>query len=94
MHPLRFKKLLSKGKAPKELTMAMVANVLRFGCDPTPANLAKSDSLIDGIVGSLVPRVMQGFGVIQLMALILTAHCETQRNNFTSSWLIIALSLR
>ncbi|RSH76711.1 uncharacterized protein EHS24_005287 [Apiotrichum porosum] len=94
IHEMRFKRLLSRGKAPRDLTMAMVANVLRFTCDPTPENLARGDALVDGIIASLLPRVLQGFGVIQLMTLILVSHYEGQRGKTGSRFLLSALCVR
>lgn len=67
IHQLRFKRLLAAGKAPRDLTMAMLANTLRFACDPTPENLARSDQLIDTVIHTLVPKALQGFGAVQLM---------------------------
>ncbi|KAL1406150.1 hypothetical protein Q8F55_007834 [Vanrija albida] len=94
IHKLRFKRLLAAGKAPRDLTMAMLANTLRFACDPTPENLARSDQLIDTVIHTLVPKALQGFGAVQLMTTILTHTCEVNRNNFASSWILTAISAR
>ncbi|TXT08798.1 hypothetical protein VHUM_02926 [Vanrija humicola] len=72
----------------------MLANTLRFACDPTPENLARSDQLIDTLLHTLVPKALQGFGAVQLMTTILTHTCEVNRNNFASSWILTAISAR
>ncbi|CAH0057908.1 unnamed protein product, partial [Clonostachys solani] len=37
--------------------------------DPTPENLAKADAWVDKAIAAVLPRIYQGFGVVQLMAL-------------------------
>ncbi|VUC23440.1 unnamed protein product [Clonostachys rosea] len=45
----------------------MIASALRFASEPTPENLTKADAWADAAIGAVLPRVYQGFGVIQLM---------------------------
>ncbi|KAH8891222.1 hypothetical protein GQ53DRAFT_823854 [Thozetella sp. PMI_491] len=63
-----FARLLSKGKAPRELTLIMIASAMRFAGKITPENLARADSWADAAIGALLARIYQGFGAIQLMA--------------------------
>ncbi|KIW06669.1 uncharacterized protein PV09_02375 [Verruconis gallopava] len=47
VHELHFKRLLRNGRAPRELTLMMIANAMRFAEKVTPENLAKDDSWAD-----------------------------------------------
>ncbi|KLT43693.1 hypothetical protein CC85DRAFT_42082 [Cutaneotrichosporon oleaginosum] len=72
----------------------MVANALRFAAEPTQNNLERSDNIVNGIVAKLVPRVLEGFGVVHLMTLLLTCYCEGQRGRVGSRWLLAAMTVR
>ncbi|KIW29061.1 hypothetical protein, variant [Cladophialophora immunda] len=88
IHQLHFNRLLSKGKAPRELTLMMIASAMRFATKATPENLAKADAWANTAISSLLPRMYQGFGAIQLMTLLLAQHYDLNRGNFTSAWLL------
>ncbi|KAI5460118.1 hypothetical protein BGZ63DRAFT_455647 [Mariannaea sp. PMI_226] len=89
IHQLHFNRLLAQGKAPRDLTLLMIASAMRFASEPlTPENLAKADAWADVAIGSVLPRIHQGFGAIQLMTLLLAQHYDMNRGNFTSSWLM------
>ncbi|CAG9990677.1 unnamed protein product [Clonostachys byssicola] len=47
----------------------MIASAVRSAADPTPENLAKADAWADRAIAAVLPRIYQGFGVVQLMAL-------------------------
>ncbi|KAJ3577907.1 hypothetical protein NPX13_g2656 [Xylaria arbuscula] len=88
IHQLHFNRLLEKGKAPRELTLIMIASAMRFAADPTPENLARADAWADAAIGALLSRIYQGFGAVQLMALLLAQNYDLNRGNFTSAWLL------
>lgn len=67
IHPLQFNRLLAKGKAPREMTLLMVASAVRFAAKVTPDSLARADAWADAALAVLLPRLHQGFGAIQLM---------------------------
>ncbi|KAL4960128.1 alkaline-phosphatase-like protein [Aspergillus stella-maris] len=67
IHPLHFQRLLDDGKAPRELTLMMIASALRFASPVTTKSLARADAWADAAINSLLPRIHQGFGAIQLM---------------------------
>ncbi|CEJ57337.1 Putative Transcriptional regulatory protein moc3 [Penicillium brasilianum] len=67
IHQLHFNRLLAEGKAPRELTLMMIASATRFARDPSPENLAKADAWADAALEALLPRIYQGFGAVQLM---------------------------
>ncbi|KAL4862121.1 hypothetical protein BDV12DRAFT_179273 [Aspergillus spectabilis] len=88
IHPLHFQRLLAKRKAPRDLTLIMIASAVRFAAPATPENIARADAWADTAIASLLPRIYQGFGAIQLMAMLLAEHYEMMRGRFTSSWLL------
>ncbi|KAI8714925.1 Fungal-trans domain-containing protein [Fusarium sp. LHS14.1] len=88
IHQLHFKRLLAKGNAPRELTLLMIASAMRFAGEASIENLAKADAWADTAIKSLLPAIYQGFGVIQLMSLLLAQHYDLNRGNFTSAWLL------
>ncbi|KAJ5692592.1 hypothetical protein N7462_002015 [Penicillium macrosclerotiorum] len=91
IHPLHFHRLLADGKAPRELTLIMIANAMRFAGEISSENLAKADAWADTAIEALLPRIYQGFGAIQLMrsqTLLLAQHYDLNRGNFTSAWLL------
>ncbi|KIW92796.1 uncharacterized protein Z519_06645 [Cladophialophora bantiana CBS 173.52] len=88
IHQFHFNRLLAKGKAPRELTLMMIASAMRFAAKPTPENLARADAWASTAIESLLPRIYKGFGVVQLMALLLAQHYDLNRGNFTSAWLL------
>ncbi|OAA61973.1 Zn(2)-C6 fungal-type DNA-binding domain protein [Niveomyces insectorum RCEF 264] len=90
VHELRFNRLLAKGKAPRELTLIMIANAVRFAAEPTPENLARADAWADAAIAAVLPRIYQGFGALQLMVLLLAQHYDFNRGNFSSAWLLAA----
>ncbi|OOQ81716.1 hypothetical protein PEBR_42865 [Penicillium brasilianum] len=90
IHQLHFNRLLAEGKAPRELTLMMIASATRFARDPSPENLAKADAWADAALEALLPRIYQGFGAVQLMTILLAQHYELNRGNFTSAWLLSA----
>ncbi|KAL4790588.1 alkaline-phosphatase-like protein [Aspergillus venezuelensis] len=67
IHPLHFQRLLDDGKAPRELTLMMIASALRFASPLTSKSLARADAWADAAINALVPRIHQGFGAVQLM---------------------------
>ncbi|CAK7199021.1 hypothetical protein SEUCBS139899_001689 [Sporothrix eucalyptigena] len=88
IHQLHFNRLLAKNKVPKELTLIMIANALRFAGEVTPENLARADAWADAAIEVVLPRIYQGFGALQLMVLLLVQHYDLHRGNFTSAWLM------
>ncbi|KAJ9635681.1 hypothetical protein H2204_005641 [Knufia peltigerae] len=88
IHQLHFNRLLAQGKAPRELTLMMVASVMRFAAAPTEENLARGDAWADAAISVLLQQIYQGFGAVQLMTLLLAHHYDFHRGNFTSSWLL------
>ncbi|KAL4783593.1 hypothetical protein BJX76DRAFT_357856 [Aspergillus varians] len=88
IHPLHFQRLLVNGKAPRELTLLMIASATRFAAPVTPENLARADAWADSAIGALLPHIYQGFGAIQLMAALLAQHYDHHRGHFTSAWLL------
>ncbi|KAK5163898.1 uncharacterized protein LTR77_010292 [Saxophila tyrrhenica] len=88
IHQPHFSRLLVKGKAPRELTLLVIASAMRFAAQPTGENLARADAWVDDALGALLPRLHQGFGAIQLMTLLLAQHYDLNRGNFTSAWLL------
>ncbi|KAL2681418.1 hypothetical protein Neosp_009029 [[Neocosmospora] mangrovei] len=61
---------------------------MRFAGEVSIENLAKADAWADTAIKSLLPAIYQGFGVIQLMSLLLAQHYDLNRGNFTSAWLL------
>ncbi|KIX07462.1 uncharacterized protein Z518_02115 [Rhinocladiella mackenziei CBS 650.93] len=94
IHQLHFNRLLAKGKAPRELTLIMIASAMRFAAHAVPENLVRADAWADAAIGTLLPRIYQGFGAIQLMTLLLAQHYDLNRGNFTSAWLLGASCTR
>ncbi|KAK7222803.1 hypothetical protein V2G26_010806 [Clonostachys chloroleuca] len=88
VHQLQFNRLLAKGKEPRELTLMMIASAVRSAADPTPENLAKADAWADRAIAAVLPRIYQGFGVVQLMTLLLVQAYELNRGNFSSAWIL------
>ncbi|KAJ3461154.1 hypothetical protein MRS44_009707 [Fusarium solani] len=66
----------------------MIASAKRFAGEISTENLAKADAWADTAIRSLLPAIYQGFGVIQLMSLLLAQHYDLNRGNFTSAWLL------
>ncbi|KAL6354069.1 hypothetical protein LRP88_12621 [Fusarium phalaenopsidis] len=66
----------------------MIASAKRFAGEISTENLAKADAWADTAIKSLLPAIYQGFGVIQLMSLLLAQHYDLNRGNFTSAWLL------
>lgn len=88
IHELHFKRLLNKGKAPRELALIMIASAMRFAAHPSRQDLTKADAWADRAVAAVLPRIYQGFGAIQLMILLLAQHYDLNRGNFSSAWLL------
>ncbi|KAL4875675.1 hypothetical protein BJY04DRAFT_232283 [Aspergillus karnatakaensis] len=88
IHPIHFQRLLAEQKAPRDLTLMMIASAMRFAAPATPENLAKANVWADTAIASLFSRIYQGFGAIQLMSMLLAQHYELNRGNFTSSWIL------
>ncbi|KAF5026819.1 hypothetical protein F66182_1103 [Fusarium sp. NRRL 66182] len=93
IHQFHFDRLLAKDRAPRELTLLMIASAVRFAAAPTPENLARADAWADAAIEALVPRIHNGFGAIQLMSLLLAQHYDLNRGNFTSAWMMQMMSL-
>ncbi|GKZ30714.1 hypothetical protein AbraIFM66950_010008 [Aspergillus brasiliensis] len=72
----------------------MIASATRFAAPVTPDNTAKADAWADAAIQSLTPQIYQGFGVVQLMALLLAQHYDLARGKFTSAWLLGASCAR
>ncbi|KAM0420348.1 hypothetical protein ACHAPT_011890 [Fusarium lateritium] len=83
IHQLHFKRLLAKGNAPRELTLLMIANAMRFAGEISVENLARADAWADTAIQSLLPGIYRGFG-----SLLLAQHYDLNRGNFTSAWLL------
>ncbi|OAA76214.1 Transcription factor [Akanthomyces lecanii RCEF 1005] len=66
----------------------MIANAVRFASEPTKQTLRQADAWADAAIEAVRPRIHQGFGVIQLMTLLLAQHYDLNRGNFTSAWLL------
>ncbi|KAJ0423293.1 hypothetical protein BJY00DRAFT_310423 [Aspergillus carlsbadensis] len=88
VHPYHFNRLLDKGEVSRELTLMMIASAMRFGAPVTPESIAKADAWADAAIGALIPRIYQGYGAVQLMALLLTQHYDMHRGKSTSSYLL------
>ncbi|KAL3476664.1 hypothetical protein BJX99DRAFT_258211 [Aspergillus californicus] len=88
IHPLHFHRLLAEGNAPSELTLMMIASAMRFAAPVSPENLARADAWADAAIAALLPRIYQGFGAVQLMAILLAQHYDHNRGKFTSAWLL------
>ncbi|KAL2795194.1 hypothetical protein BJX66DRAFT_324856 [Aspergillus keveii] len=88
IHPYHFKRLLAKGEVPHELTLMMIASATRFAAPVTPENIAIADAWADAAVASLIPRIYQGYGAVQLMALLLAQHYDMHRGKTTSAYLL------
>ncbi|KAL3492064.1 hypothetical protein BJX62DRAFT_236497 [Aspergillus germanicus] len=88
IHPYHFKRLLAKREASRELTLMMIASATRFAAPVTPGNIARADAWADAAAGSLIPRIYQGYGAVQLMALLLAQHYDMHRGKTTSAYLL------
>ncbi|KAL4925285.1 alkaline-phosphatase-like protein [Aspergillus undulatus] len=88
IHPLHFQRLLANGKAPRELTLIIIASALRFAAPVTTESLARADAWADGAINALLPEIHRGFGAIQLMTALLAQHYDMHRGHFTSAWLL------
>ncbi|KAM0812788.1 putative Transcription factor domain-containing protein [Seiridium cardinale] len=84
----RFNHLVEGGIAPKELTMIMIAHVLRFVEKPSQEILSRADAYADLAIAGTLPRTYQSFGAVELMVLLLAQHYDTHRGKFTSAWLL------
>lgn len=60
----------------------------RFGAQPTPQNLARADAWADAAIQYILPHIYEGFGAVQLMALLLAQFYDFSRGRFTSAWLL------
>ncbi|KAF5009432.1 hypothetical protein FDECE_4364 [Fusarium decemcellulare] len=60
----------------------------RFAGEVSSESLKRADAWADAAIGALLPRIYQGFGVIQLMSLLLAQQYDLNRGNFTSAWLL------
>lgn len=45
----------------------MCASAMRFASPPTKENLEQADAWVDAALEVVLPRMYQGFGVVQLM---------------------------
>ncbi|WVF65281.1 hypothetical protein IAT40_000004 [Kwoniella sp. CBS 6097] len=80
IHETDFWELFERGRAPSGLTTLMAALALRFGyhrSDPTRLQLA--DQWASEISDTLIPRILDEFGAVELMEVVL---CQTY--NFLS----------
>ncbi|KAL4954133.1 hypothetical protein BDW69DRAFT_183813 [Aspergillus filifer] len=59
IHPLHFQRLLDDGKAPRELTLMMIASALRFAAPETPNTLARADAWADVAINAVLLRIHQ-----------------------------------
>ncbi|KAL1851673.1 hypothetical protein Daus18300_012482 [Diaporthe australafricana] len=84
-----FSLLVEKGTASKELTLIMIAHVLRFVEKPSEEVLARADAYADLAIAETLPRTYQGFGAVELMVLLLAQHYNIHRGKFTSAWLLV-----
>ncbi|CEL03760.1 hypothetical protein ASPCAL04904 [Aspergillus calidoustus] len=85
IHPYHFARLLDEGEVSRELTLMMIASATRFGAPVTPESIARADAWADAAIGTLIPRIYQGYGAVQLMALLLAQHYDMHRGNRSTS---------